>query len=252
MHTEASPPHWTTSSPEQAARELSPGETHLWLLSLNDPALPAAQLAALLGSDEQQRAARFHFAADRHRFEASHGLLRWLLGAYAGIDPAALRFGAAAGGKPALAAPMPTPPLEFNLSHSGDWALIGIGLGAPIGVDIEVERDLPELLGIARANFAPGEVEELLRLPPADRRAAFFAGWTRKEACVKAIGAGLSMPLAAFEVSFDPARPARLRSVAGSASAAALWKLIGMQPQPGVWVAAAVKTNTLRWHFFRA
>ncbi len=60
--------------------------------------------------------------------------------------------------------------LEFNLSHSGDAVLVGVSLHSPLGVDIELVRDFPDFLTIAKRHFAPSEVEELLRLAPEQRR----------------------------------------------------------------------------------
>lgn len=248
MRTPPSPDIWHRALPAAAAGRLRPGEAHLWLLSLADPPLPAQQLAGMLSGDERDRASRFHFEADRRHFEAGRGLLRWVLGHYAGVDPASVQFSYAPNGKPCLTHPESA--LQFNLSHSGGWALIGLTLGQQIGVDLEVMRDLPELLNIARTNFAPAEVEALLQLPPELRQAGYFACWTRKEAYIKAVGAGLSLRLDQFEVSVDPGQPAVLRAIGGSAAAARDWTLLGLRPFDAAWMAAAVNGTATRWHLY--
>jgi 4'-phosphopantetheinyl transferase len=244
--------NWVRAVPSQAATTLLPQQLDLWLLPLDQPPLPLDELAAVLNTDEEARAARFHFPLDRRRFTSARGLLRHVVGAYVGIAPHRLRLQLAVAGKPSL---VDADGIEFNLSHSGGWALLGIGRGVPLGVDLEVERDVNDLEQIARTNFGRAEVEALLRLPAQQRREAFFAIWTRKEAFIKALGEGLSMPLDRFEVSAETlvcGGPALLRAVDGSADAAATWSMWGLRPAEGLHVAAAmpatgVALRTWQW-----
>ena len=55
------------------------------------------------------------------------------------------------------------------------------------------------------------ELSALLALPAEQQPAGFFNGWTRKEAFIKATGAGLSQALDAFSVTLAPGDPARIR-----------------------------------------
>lgn len=243
-------PSFRPAEPHEVANRLDRDGLHLWLVSLDNPPVGASRLNALLSVDERERAARFHFAVDRRRFACARGMLRHVLSRYAGIEPAALAFRYSGHGKPSIASPCAAPDLHFNLSHSRGWALLGLSHGRSVGVDLEFVRDTPDLLDIARRNFATAEVEALLGFPPALRLPAFFACWTRKEAYVKAVGDGLSAPLDRFEVSLDPALPARLVSVDGSCSAAADWTLQGFRPVDGAWAAAAVYGKSVPCHFF--
>jgi 4'-phosphopantetheinyl transferase len=100
---------------------------------------------------------------------------------------------------------------------------------------------VPELQAIAARNFAPGEQRSLQALPVPRQADAFLACWTRKEAFVKALGGGLSVPLDGFEVSLDPDAPARLLHSADPAHPVAdftLWA--GRTPAHG-WAACAVR-----------
>ena len=121
-----------------SARALPPGDLHLWRLSLELPAAAQAAAEAMLAPEEQQRAARFHFAADALAFTAARGQLRQVLGAYQDCAPAALTFAANEYGKPHLSAPLV--PLHFNLAHSGTWALVSLSAAEPVGVDVEAIR----------------------------------------------------------------------------------------------------------------
>lgn len=242
---------WEPADPAAAGAAQSTSEVHLWLLPLDHSTRPHADLATSLSPDERARAARFHFDLDRRRFEAARGLLRWMLGLYLGVAPADLRFAYGQHGKPSIANVGRGRVLEFNLSHSGTWALLGVTRGLPIGVDVEVLRDVADCSGIVRANFAPSEAAELFALPRALQPAAFFAGWTRKEAYVKAVGGGLAVPLDGFEVSLDPRLPARLRTLAGSEEAARAWTLWGFEPLAGAWCAVAARGRALALRRFR-
>ena len=177
-------------------------DTELWLTgaallppgSAAPGSEPAAADLALLDDGERERAARLRRPADRHLYVTAHALLRRLLGARLGRDPAALRFVREPcpgcgdpHGRPAL----PDTPVHFSLSHSGGLALIGTA-GRPLGVDVE-ERTGGAVADDLAASLHPGERGQLAALPPGPARDAAFARcWTRKEACLKGTGAGLT------------------------------------------------------------
>jgi 4'-phosphopantetheinyl transferase len=213
------------------------GVAHLWLVELAAAERATGILWASLSADERARTGRFHREGDRRHFTLARGMLRRVLGRYLDQDPAALVFEYGHAGKPFLAAICPGVEagrrLEFNLSHSGGWALIAAA-ESPVGVDLEAARPMPDALDLARGNFAPGEIAALAA--PC-REAAFLACWTCKEAFVKALGAGLSLALDGFEVAVAP-RPAALLSVGGSAAGGGV-VLTGFQPRPGFWGALA-------------
>lgn len=212
----------------------------LWLVELDsrehDAALPAP--GEFLDEAENARAARFHFERDRLRYRASHTALRHLLGLHTRQDPAALRFVAGPYDKPHLAAPDAP---AFNMSHSGRWALIGIGDRLPIGVDIEDPRPMDDLMPLAERNFSAGEYRALSALPASERLDAFLRCWTRKEACLKAVGSGLSIEPGGFEAGLE--REWRHTEVPVSGQRCALTVLsveLGVGPPAALaWVAPA-------------
>jgi 4'-phosphopantetheinyl transferase len=229
---------------------LADGTVHVWLLNLDDPPRRVEDLRDALSPDEQLRAARFKFDRDKHRFEAGRGLLRLLLGTYAGIAPGALQFKYGAFGKPMLAHGLGQG-LQFNLSHSDRWALLATATRAPIGVDIEAVRDAGDHEEIARQNFSPRERQRLLRLPEALRAAAFTACWAQKEAFVKALGAGLgTIELNRFEWAAGPGGCAVLHA-ADPAIPRDPWTLIHFAPEPGFRAAVAVRAGAAAFQFYR-
>jgi 4'-phosphopantetheinyl transferase len=73
---------------------------------------------------------------------------------------------------------------------------------------------------------------------PGDRKAdAFFAGWTRKEAYIKARGDGIGM-LDAIEVTLSPGEPPRLVRVTGQPDEPERWSIQSLSTVSGF--AAAV------------
>ena len=164
------------------------------------------ELADLLSPEERDRAARFRFDRDRHRFIVCRGSLRELLAATLHLAPARVPFVYGSFGKPMIDGS----DTRFNVSHSHDMAMIAITRGREVGCDIEridpsfSEEQIPERF------FSPYEVATLRALPLGDQCDAFFRCWTRKEAYIKACGMGVSLELNSFDVTLAPDEPATL------------------------------------------
>lgn len=238
-------PHETLAPPPA----LGSGDVHLWLLSLDQPAWPAQAIGGCLDGPERERAERFHFDEHRRRFIAGRGQLRHLIAGYLQVAASSVRFTYGEQGKPSLdpchASRVGSPALRFNLSHSEGVALLGVTREAEIGVDVEAVRTMLDAGDVARDNFSSAEVDAWERLPEAMRDDGFFSCWSRKEAIVKAMGGGLSIPLDSFQVTLDPAEPARLLAIDGEPDAPPRWTLWGERVLPGFWGAVAAKAPTL-------
>jgi 4'-phosphopantetheinyl transferase len=203
--------------PTPAARiPLPAGEIHVWVADLDQLAPEVRRLASALSADEAARAARFHFERDRKRFVVGRGFLREVLAGYCGVDPGRLEFEYSAHGKPSLSGDAGGDGLRFNLSHSHGLALCAVTRDREIGVDIELIRAVEDLDELAASVFSAQERQVLRSLRPDEQLSAFFRCWTRKEAIVKALGQGLSYPLANFDVAFAPGEPARLLRIENS------------------------------------
>lgn len=176
--------HW---QPGPAAPRLAPATVDVWRADLVAAAARGGGHASLSG-DERERAARFARPEDGERWAAARGILRALLGAYAGMDPRALRLEAGPHGKPRLAS---EERLRFNLSHSGDVALYALALDREVGVDVELPRRTADHVAIARRILGDGEAERLAALDPSAREREFLRAWVRWEAVLKGRGTGI-------------------------------------------------------------
>lgn len=223
--------------PPPRESSLGPGAVHAWRVGLDRPHGDDSRLAP----DERDRAGRFRAERDRLRFVASRSALRAILGRYLGRPPDALRFEEGPHGKPELMGSE----VAFNLSHSGDVALVAVTRGRRVGIDVERIRPIREFEAIVARFFSGRERAEFAAVPGPLRLDAFFRAWTCKESYIKAIGTGLATPLESFSVAVDPREPARLREVAGRADEPGRWTIRDLAP--GAGYAGAVMAEGSDW-----
>jgi 4'-phosphopantetheinyl transferase len=117
--------------------KLAASEVHLWLIPLVFQEAGIHCNRKLLSRDEIQRADRYGFEPDRRRFIVARTAMRKILAHYVDIAPQELIFSYSAKGKPGLLAGLKEMGIKFNLSHSGDFALLAVTQGLCVGVDIE-------------------------------------------------------------------------------------------------------------------
>lgn len=174
-----------------------------WLaVQADDPAAPAWR--DLIDGEEQARADRFRFAADRLAYMAAHALLRRMLADIGGLEPNHWRFQTEPGGRPVLDPAHAQLDLFFSISHTRGMVACAVARRAALGVDVEGLARTTPVLEIAHRYFAASEAAWLASLAPAEQPGAFIRLWTLKEAYVKATGRGLAEPLDAFALSLDP------------------------------------------------
>jgi 4'-phosphopantetheinyl transferase len=186
--------------------------------------LTRAPAGDLLPSSDLRRA-----ELEGARWAAARAGLRGILGEYLGEDPAGLRI--RDGGKPRLEPPAP---LRFNLSHSGDVAVVAVATEREVGVDVErvEERDVERL---ARRMFLAAEQAAVAEAD--DALLAYHQHWVAKEAFAKATGKGLAS-MRSFEVSLDGPEGPHLVHVAGDQSEARRWSLSLLEDLPEGYVGA--------------
>lgn len=224
------------------ARPLNEVHVHVWAADLSGPS--ALHVVQLLSEDEHARAERFHFQQDRSRFIIARATLRTILGQYLGIAPTRVQFAYGANGKPTLANLENVDQiLHFSVARSQGVAVYALSYCAPLGVDIEYLRPLPDMSQIAERFFSRSEHTALSAVPSEQRVRAFYKCWTSKEAFLKATGDGLSFALERFDVELRPERPSRLHSIDGDTDLAAPWTIRDFAPSPGYIGALAIKRH---------
>ena len=220
---------------------LNKHQVHVWRANLDLPTATIDSLTTCLSRDEIERANKFRFPQHQTRFIAARGILRQLLGNYLQINSCDLKFAYSDRGKPRLAdflTNATNQQLQFNLSHSQNYALYGFTYNSSIGVDVEHLRELPDALKIAQRFFSPREYQLIYNTPPPEQPAVFFTLWTAKEAYLKAVGTGLAGSLDQVEIDVNPSR---LLAINGSQETAASWLLYPCVPS--INYLGAIATN---------
>jgi 4'-phosphopantetheinyl transferase len=180
--------------------ELAADDAHVWAVPLDVSQRAYEDFVPTLASDERARANDFRFEAPKRRYVVARSALRRLLGQYLDEQPTAVELAADQNQKPQLAGKHAATGLRFNVSHSGNLALIAVATGCEVGIDVEQLREVGHLEQIARRFFHPLETAAVLAAPEATRSLAFLRCWTGKESVLKALGTGIVGNLADFQV----------------------------------------------------
>lgn len=181
------------------------GQIDLW--SVRRDALAPAVLQTFEGwltAEERDRRWRYRRPVDQKRFLVGRGMLRLLLQHYTGRAAERWTFALNAYGRPAPDPPVSAP--AFSLSHTQDMSLCALAAAGPLGADIEAHRSVRHWQ-IAERFFAAGEAQLVHSAEPSARGEVFLRIWTLKEAYIKALGRGLSIPLDSFCFRLDGPQP---------------------------------------------
>jgi 4'-phosphopantetheinyl transferase len=212
----------------------------IWQADLrrSDEWIEGAVASVLTVGEAEQRGNESHEVWRRR--VVARAALRVALGRHLDRRPGSLELALGPGGKPRLVGAAGRDDVFFNLARSGDLCLIAISDDGPVGVDVEEVRDVPELASLVRARFAGSEATAILGRSGRERLRAFYRCWTRKEACVKALGTGIGAGLDSVVVSVDD-RPALL---AAPGRRAGEWSLLDLALGEGFAGALAVRGAT--------
>ena len=185
------------------ARELAPpasGCLHVWRVDL---AAAGEGLLRLLSEEERERAVRIISARRARLWSHARAALRALLGGYLACDPATVTLATDGRGKPALrggsastsgAEEARARDLRYNVSHSGEVALVALSAGEEVGVDVELARRARDAAAVAKRVFGAGHATRLQELEGAEREHEFLRLWVRREASLKCLGTRPSDP----------------------------------------------------------
>ncbi len=210
----------------------------------------AAAVQPWLSPAERERLRTMQHPRARAEFLSGRWLLRGLLSAWTGIEPAAVPLNLGDDG----ALTMPGGP-SVNLSHTDGLVAVALATHGEIGVDVEWHRRPGRTVELAHRYFAPAELDALLQLPEVapylgaeTRRDRFFRLWTLKEAWIKARGLGLKIPLASFAFRFTPdvnnltsCQTIAIATTPAAGDARSGWRFAEAQPGPEHRLALA-------WH----
>jgi 4'-phosphopantetheinyl transferase len=230
----------TTWQHLQGFPTLKNGQVHLWRANLALSTSEIEELSVSLSADEMVRANKFRFVQHKHRFIAARGILRQLLGNYLQVSPCNLSFTYSDRGKPRLAEDSA---LQFNISHSEAYALLGFTLDHLIGVDLEYQKPMTEAVKIAQRFFSPSEFKILAATPPEEQVQLFFRFWTAKEAYLKAIGTGLSGSLSEVEVVLNETQSRYLLTLPEAQPENSPWSLYPCSPETNYLGAIAINSD---------
>jgi 4'-phosphopantetheinyl transferase len=216
----------------------------VWTIALDRPAYVVSALESVLDSSERASARRLWEGRLRSRFIVAQAATRHILAQYLGTSPATVQFDRLPSGKPCVRGGA----LAFSLSRSGELAVLAVSCGGRIGVDVEIVKPVSNVDSLVAQMFSPAEARQYASFPAADRAAAWFSGWTRRTAFLKASGDGTETPRNSFDVDLSPAAIApRVNAGPG-----APWFLRSFSPSSGHAAAVAADfpiqvLNRLEW-----
>jgi 4'-phosphopantetheinyl transferase len=176
--------------------DLPKSSIHIWSVSL-DLAVGECDWD-ILESSERKRARRFRSVIDRDRFVVGRSALKRILGTYLDVAPERLRFEYGRHGKPSVKG------LHFNVSHAEGKSLIAVNRAGPVGIDLEPEKRVLDVDGLAQIVCSKSERARISGLPFADRRMALLRICVGKEAFLKMTGEGFSRSLSQLEMAELP------------------------------------------------
>jgi 4'-phosphopantetheinyl transferase len=193
-----------------------------------------------LSGDELERLEGLGGSEVGRRWLISRGALREILGAELRIPPSSVRLKLRPHGRPHLDPGVHQTDLDFNLSHSGDLALVATARGVRVGIDVERLRPGRDPLRVADRYFSAAEAAAVRAFPAPDRPMAFLRYWTAKEALAKGLGLGLGALSGELELNQQPGGamvPVRL---------AANWRLVELNGLPDGYCGALASDDAAR------
>ena len=159
---------------------------NLFKIKLSNYQAQVSRLTRYLDEHELKRSLRYHLPQDAHRFIICRSLLKILLSVETELSINEIFIQIDQDKKPYLSA---DPSIFFNVSHSGDYALIAIGK-KQLGIDVEKIQREHDFSEIFPSVF--NSIEEAIIYRAEDIDKQFLRFWTRKEAIVKASGKGIN------------------------------------------------------------
>ncbi len=211
----------------------------IWIADLENLMGDIINYRELLTEDEIYRADRYKFYRDSACFIKGRYLMRMLSAHYLDSKPSSIQFDYNSFGKPSFQNDLR---LFFNLSHSRNMVVFVLTDISEIGIDIEyVDKNLDHL-DIGKSVFSDSEMDLLTAVPGSKRAEKFFELWTRKEAFIKALGYGFSMPVDLKEINVLSQQLAfESRTYDHNLPFDPSWMLYSFEPEPNYKAAICLR-----------
>lgn len=151
----------------------------------------------ILNSEEKAKFESYRFPADKARFLKGRALIKSFISEHFGIrELSVIGFEYGKHGKPGLG----DIPVNFNISHSGDAAVVVVSSRLECGIDIESKKSIEDAVPLSKRFFAGDEADHIMKCGDAVKSEEFLKIWTAKESYIKSTGLGVSAGLQSFSV----------------------------------------------------
>lgn len=168
----------------------------LYIIHMNQPLKKELQslLLDIVSVEKRKRIQAFHHWQDAQRSLTGDVFVRKLIQDRYQIPSRDIQFYQNPYGKPFVKG---IEDFYFNLSHSGEYIICGVG-NRDLGVDIQRVEALHA--GMEEYVFSSRELARYEQLSASEKVAFFYEIWALKESYIKAVGKGLSIPLSSIEM----------------------------------------------------
>ncbi|MHC2069186.1 4'-phosphopantetheinyl transferase family protein [Bremerella sp. T1] len=174
--------------------EIAPSELHLWRISFDEGQSIVDELHKQLSEAEQLKASKYFREDQAQKYVVFHAALRDILARYLDVEPAGITYETSQFGKPNVIRGQ-ADGLQFNLTHSGELAVVAVSHDIEVGVDIERIREVRSFASMLERCLSDAERKDICAHQEPDRYRQFLRFWTHKEAYLKTVGVGLRAPL---------------------------------------------------------
>jgi 4'-phosphopantetheinyl transferase len=224
--------------PVSQAKPLIPQVTHLWRINLDQQEAFVSGWQNILSVKELSQVKRFRRADLAQRYADCHVRVRQILSNYLDVPPEHICFTRNAYGKPAIA-PVHRSSIQFNLSHSNDWALLAVTQHKRVGIDLEQVTAQDDLVGLAETGFLVDTLRMWKQTESHLEPLEFFKYWTLQESLLKAYGIGFSHPSQTLRYSVN--LPDKLESTFQNKTT--IWTIHQFNPADGFTASLTIEES---------
>lgn len=160
-------------------------DVHIWAVRHDDSLSHDEDVRRVLSDVEIAQFSRFKNVRQRAQRIHARAALRYILSSYLNTNPARIVFNTEIHGKPSVAG------VEFNCSHAPSLTLVAVA-ARPVGVDVEPAGNCADIDAICHRFINEAERGEVTSMSSSRASLELLRLWVIKEACLKAIGIGLT------------------------------------------------------------